>query len=309
MPSDNIKHREAIVTAEFENWFKQEYNYIQFYEDVDTSGGDPFDSAGVIGNELFLIEFKCNISKSMVYYENSKGSSIEKKIGQVLDQLYQQRNSNIYNSVSTFYSDSTIPNLIIVAENISKNALKHLAEMLERRSQEWRFNYSVIQWANGSANYLLDKKHDSFKKTNPNHSIQIPKFPSTSPKRNPRLNDEKARNWLNTIGKLDDYNLFLKYASSIGASVIYNVNSVNIILAGKAIFGIWPFKSTAEDGLRMTFELNRIQKLTNGKITSFEDLEIQRSEQKLGFLGYNGYVKNKMEMKHLIDRLETRVEI
>ena len=83
--NDNISHKEILLTNEFIHWLIKTRNYIELFEDSDTSGSDPFDSAGYIENELILIEFKDNISKGMVLYKNSKGSSIEKKIGQVLN--------------------------------------------------------------------------------------------------------------------------------------------------------------------------------------------------------------------------------
>lgn len=304
MISDNIQHKESKIAGDFTKWFKKEKNYTELYEDTDTSGGDPFDSVGMIENELYLIEFKSQISKSMVFYKNSKGSSIEKKIGQVLQQVYKRQNTNIYNSVSEHYTNSTVPNLIIVAEKISENAHQLLSNMLEKRSNEWQFNYSVIKWEKGNANYLLNKRHSSFLSLSSNASIEIPNFPSTSPKRNPNLNYEKVREKLSTIGKLEEYNLFIDYTTSIKANLVYNINCINIKLAEKAVIGIWPFESDAKNGLRMAFEIDKVCELINKKITSFEDLGIPRSKQKLGYLGYNGYVRDITAMENLIERMK-----
>lgn len=304
MISDNLKHKEAKITAEFINWFKTERKYIEFYEDVDTSGSDPFDSAGIIGTELYLIEFKNKISKSMVNYKNSKGSSIEKKIGQVLDQLYRKKNSNIYNSIKEHYTNSSIPNVIIVADTISETAKLLLSQLLEKRSKEWRFNYSVIEWKNDKANYLLNERPNTFKNSILNSSIEIPIFPSTAIKRNPKLNYKKVNQRLNLIDKFEIYKMFLEYASSIGANLTYNINCVNIKFKGKTLFGIWPFGSEKSKGLRMTFEVDKIRELINGNIKYFNYLGIERSKEKLGYLGFNGYVKNEIEMKNLIENLK-----
>ena len=61
-----------------------------------------------------------------------------------------------------------------------------------------------------------------------------------------------------------------------------------------------------QKGLRMTFELEKINKTLNERIQSFKDLGISRSKYKLGYLGYNGYVKNILEMRSLITKLSEK---
>lgn len=303
MTSDNIRHKEAIITTEFTDWFKKNRNYIELYEDKETTGSDPFDSVGVIDDELILIEFKNQISKSMVYYENSKGSSIEKKIGQVLKLIYTQKDSNIFNSISEYYTDNKIPTLIIVAEKISERAIEFLTEMLESRSKDWQFHYKLIQWTNKKPIYLIDK-NIPFQHSKKNSTIEIQNFPSTAKKRNSKLNDKTVEQKLKNIGKFNEFDLFKSYILKSGFELKYNIKSVNFTYKGKSLFGIWPFESDEVNGLRMSFELDKINKLLNKKIESLEQLGVIRSKQKIGFLGSNGFIKDYNEMEKLIEKIK-----
>ena len=305
MISDNEVHQESKIASGFTKWFEANRNYVELYDDTDTTGGDPFDSAGIIGEKIYLIEFKTIISKSMILYKNSKGSSIEKKIGQVLKQLYQKRDSNIYNSLISYYDDSSIPNIVIVAKRISIEAQKLMKSMFEARSIDWRFNYIVFTWNDEKVNIILENKNKNCSKSLLNHHIKIPRFPSTAPKRNPRLNKKTVIQILDEIGKIEEFNLLSEFISSVKGNLRFNVSSVNVELNGEVLFGIWPFHSDTIHGLRMTFHMERIIKNSNNKISSFNDLGITRSKEKLGYLGYNGYVNNIVEMKLLIHRIKT----
>jgi len=74
-------YKEENLINEFSPWFKNARGYREVFEDTDTSGSDPVDSAGFIGDQTVLIEFKDTLAPSEVRYEGSKGSSIEKKLG------------------------------------------------------------------------------------------------------------------------------------------------------------------------------------------------------------------------------------
>lgn len=303
MISDNIRHKEAIITTEFIEWFRKNKDYVELYEDKETTGSDPFDSAGIIDNDLYFIEFKNQISKSMVYYENSKGSSIEKKIGQVLKLIYAQENSNIFNSISQYYSANKIPTLIVVAEKISKSALDLLTEMLNRRSNDWQFHYKLIKWSNKKPTYLLEK-NNSFQDLKKNSTIEIPYFPSTATKRNVKLNNKTLEQKLKEIDKLNEFNLLKNYLLKNDFELKYNIKNVNFTFDGKSIFGVWPSDSDVINGLRMSFELEKINNFLNLKINSLQELGIIRSKQKLGFLGFNGFVRDKNEMEKLIEKIK-----
>ena len=72
----------------------------------------------------------------------------------------------------------------IVGESLSKNASEILMKMLHNRNKEWRFNYAVCTWHKNKVNYLIDVRNNDYNKDQRNSLINIPDFPSTSPKRN-----------------------------------------------------------------------------------------------------------------------------
>ena len=299
--NDNISHKEILLTNEFIHWLIKTRNYIELFEDSDTSGSDPFDSAGYIENELILIEFKDNISKGMVLYKNSKGSSIEKKIGQVLKQIYRKEDARIYNSISSFYTKDKIPNALIVANRISENALKLLIKVIEERQKEWFFNAEIIVWKNKNGKTLYKNKSVNIK-TKPDLQIEFPEFKNTALKRKDKLNLKEVEGIFKTINKLEEFEMFIKYCKEIGANISFNITNLNVKL-NKTIFGIWPFESNIEKGIRITFNIEQINKELNSNITNFNDLNIIRNENKLGYLGHNAFVKNKVEMQNLIMNL------
>ena len=96
--------------------------------------------------------------------------------------------------------------------------------------------------------------------------------------------------------------MFIKYCKEIGANISFNITNLNVKL-NKTIFGIWPFESNIEKGIRITFNIEQINKELNSNITNFNDLNIIRNENKLGYLGHNAFVKNKVEMQNLIMNL------
>lgn len=298
MTSDNISHKEAILTREFTEWFKKNRNYSELYEDVRTSG-DPFDSAGFIGDELVLIEFKNAISKSMVYYEGSTGSSIERKIGQVLNEIYRQKGTNIFNAIKNKYNEFTIPTLIIVVNRISESALEMLREMMGTRCNEWRFNYNIIIWDREKPKREVKGKcnmDNSVKNT----EIVIPNFPNTAPKRTNYLNPEKVSKILTDKNLNEIWIDFKHFAENIGFKITYQAQNVGFIntQTNHMAIGVWPRKSSREKGLRMSFSIEQLNQI-NPKIKSFADLGIERSKSKLGFLGYNGYIANIKELQQL----------
>ena len=54
MISDNEVHQESKIASGFTKWFEANRNYVELYDDTDTTGGDPFDSAGIIGEKIYF---------------------------------------------------------------------------------------------------------------------------------------------------------------------------------------------------------------------------------------------------------------
>jgi len=286
MKSDNQSHKESKMANDFLEWYSRHESYVEYFTDLKTTGGDPFDSAGYINNNLFLIEFKDKISTGIILNENSKGSSIERKVTQVLYQVYNEIDCDIYNSIKPYYDRSHIPTLLIVANSISSNALNALEKLFEKKSIEWRFNYKVIQWTNSPVTLL--EKTTYLTSELLNNEIKIPVLLSTVVKRKNILDLKKIKKVLD-YGNYENFEKIHKLLT-INCSTKFQAKNINYMFSNttSAMIGIWPCFSNAKEGLRISIA---IDKITN-KVSSLDEIGIERSTEKLGFLGWNGYLKN-----------------
>ena len=131
------EYKEETLIKHFMPWFTKTRNYIEKFEDTDTSGSDPVDSAGFIDNKIILIEFKHSISPKEVRYIGSAGSSIEKKIRTVLNNLYHDQDDRVTRSLKG--KDLVHePHFILVVNRLSDDVLEHGTYKLN-------FNISVYQ--------------------------------------------------------------------------------------------------------------------------------------------------------------------
>lgn len=304
--NDNDTNKEAILTGRFIKWYSDKFNFIETFDDSDTSGSDPFDSAGFIDNKLVFIEFKHRVSLSQISYKNSLGSSIEKKIGQLLKLLYNEIDSKIFNSIKSKYNDKITPHLIIACDKISERATLRLNELLFIKSHEWFFTYEVLVWKNDKA-ISLTSNFDITNKIKSNREIHIPDFPSTAKPRKNRLNSEIAENRFIELGQEELFQILTNELEALGGKRIYNKNNLNFKfpnLSNKTIFGIWPFKSNSENGILLTFWFDGIIKEFNQNLKLIEDLGLIRNDFKVGHLGYNAYIKDKKTLKTLLQKIK-----
>ncbi|MFY8021348.1 MAG: hypothetical protein ACOVP1_09130 [Bacteroidia bacterium] len=300
--NDNHSHKEHLLTVDFLNWFKKHTGYLELFEDSKTIGGDPFDSAGYIKNELILIEFKDKISSSIVSYENSKGSSIEKKIGQVLKQIYHKEHGRIYQAIQTHYTENQIPTIYIVVNSISRNALVSLIKLIEKRQLDWSFNAKIIQWKNGTGLTIYENSDVQCKHMK-DDKIEFPLFKNTSPTRKKKLTDTIIIEQLSKIEKLSTYEIFINYCREKGLEIKKNTRSINI-KKNRSLFAIWPYDSDSVSGLRISFNMEQINLHINPNLSSFDDLGLYRNKSKIGYLGYNALIKDETAMKQFIKKLE-----
>ena len=302
LASDNDQHKENILTEEFTQWFKEATGYIELHDDMRTAG-DPFDSAGYIGDRLVLIEFKDSINVSLVNHEGSAGTTIEKKISEVLREVYYKQDTKIFNAISSRYNDFQIPTILIVANRVSQNAKEALEIKLKKRSRDWRFNYQVIEWKEGVP---VMKEFENNEAAFSNTKIEVPKFKSTAPKRKNKLTKTSTAEILSDFGLLDFWEMLLDLVKRKQWTIIYQANSIGIINpeTGHSMIGIWPKRSSKKLGLRLTYSVEQIN-IINPRIKSFEDIGLPREDKKLGFLGSNGFINSRDEMETLIRILDT----
>lgn len=300
---DNRTQKELVLTQEFTKWYKGK-GYFEFYDDLETSGADPFDSTGILGDDLIFIEFKYRISPRMVFYANATGSSIEKKIATLLKLVYNKENSQMYTSVKEHYTDFTRPKLIIVANAISKIALNELDILFKHLSYIWRFSYEVIIWnSDKEANVVLSGNIDNTNNTD-NRKINIPDYPSTAKTRPPKLTLEGARNKMKKKGLIDEFEMLTKYFADKGGKIVFTQNNLNFKFTQSTIGGIWPEESSKSKGIMFTIFLDGLNNELKTKFKAISEMGLVRNNTKIGTMGYNVFIKNKKEIKQLIEKIE-----
>ena len=306
MLSDNSNHKEIKLTQEFGTYLKETKQYEELFEDENTAGSDPFDSLGLIGNKLILIEYKHKISPSQIFYEGSRGSSIEKKIGQVLHLIYNKENSNTYNSIKEHITNKTIPEIMIVLNHISKHSANKLEKLLVKRSTEWQFNYKVILWKDKEENIIIENKNNlTFDKLHT--EIELPTFLNTAPKRAPKLTYDRICEQFREEQIEHLYSYLKVKLEKLNLEPTYNINNVNFKLktGGNALVGIWPYKSNMKNGILITYDIQGLNNGFNRAFKTSDDLGLIRNTQKIGFLGFNSFLNSKEKIKLFTDRLKS----
>jgi len=307
--NDNALHKESILTHAFTPWYVSRYNYVELFDDSDTSGSDPFDSGGIVNKELVFIEFKDSITLSQIEYEGSRGSSIEKKIGQLLTLLYYRIDSKIYNAVSDCLSNITVPKIILVVNKISSTSEGKLLAMLHRRAIDWQFSYELIRW-DGKEGITLIKESPLFPQAILNNQIKIPHFPNTSKKRTNKLTYEKVISYMESIEQAENFKRLFTFFKDRGASVDWNATCVNIKFRkynSLAMFGFWLPKSSLENGILFTYSLGMLTEFFQLNISSETDLQLKRNPFEVGNLGYNAYLKTIAEVDLFLAQLDSAV--
>ena len=303
--NDNAQHKEVILTHEFTAWYKSKYDYIELFDDNDTSGSDPFDSGGLINNQLVFIEFKDRITLSQIDYKGSIGSSIEKKIGQLLTQVYYKEATKSYQSVADHYTNTTRPKIILVVNAISTKSTDRLLNMLQRKSIDWHFSYELIKW-NGKEGITLFEEIPEFNSKILNDQIVIPSFPNTALKRTNKLSYEKVCAHMESIDQSDNFKQIYSFFKDKKATVIWNATCVNMKFLkfnGNALLGIWIHKSTKEDGILVTYSLGLLLEYFKVGINTEQELKLQRNSFKVGNLGYNAFLKTSTEVSEFLKQL------
>jgi len=303
--NDNAQHKESILTHEFIEWYNATHRYIELFDDGDTSGSDPFDSGGLVNNQLVFIEFKYRITLSQIDYEGSKGSSIEKKIGQLLSQIYYTRDTKSYNAVSAHYDNTTRPKIILVVNKISDRSNERLLAMLQQKSIDWKFSYELIQW-DGKNGITLFEETPHFNTTILNNQIVIPLFPNTAAKRINKLTYEKVHAHMESIGQAENFKQLYAFFKYKRATFNWNATCVNVKFPkfnGNALLGFWIYKSTATDGLLITYSFGLLIEYFEVGITTEQELKLQRNPFKVGNLGYNAYLKTEDEVNAFLAQL------
>lgn len=306
--NDNQAHNESRISREFLKWYEEKVGYQELFEDRDTTGSDPFDSAGLIGKQDIFIEFKDRISPKQVYHKGSRGSSIEYKIVNLLRQVYIEKRGRIYDTVAPHMSLNNIPTLVVVAQKISPESKRLLIELLSNRSEEWSFSYKVFLWTGHDAIAIAQSDLSSTRdRYFPNN---LPELESTAPKRRERLNLEKVRYEMKRKDLLHLFDLLHLKIKNLGGTLQFNITNVNINFPkfnSHAMMGIWPYKSAPDDGICITYDFDSLNKSFRLGLDNVDQFPLSRnSGLKVGFLGNNAFIKSNQEIEKLFSQLSLR---
>ena len=256
------EYKEEELTRMFMPWFSNARNYEEKFEDTDTSGSDPVDSAGFIKNQTVLIEFKDSLSPKEVRYEGSKGSSIEKKIRTVLNNLYQNNNDNVTKELNG-WNRGQEPHFILVANRLSDNVLSLSKSMLEESSGKWHFGYEIIVWNGSSGETLLYSPPKSVPE-NLLESIRFPDMPSTALPRSKAMSVNKCIEIMEkkNLKELVDFMVEIvnEYGGKKNGSSNGNINFSFPPKIDRAVIGIWPMESNEENGILVTYWLEGLKR-------------------------------------------------
>lgn len=299
----SYEYKEETLIQQFTPWFTKTRNYSESFEDTDTSGSDPVDSAGFIGSQTVLIEFKHSLSPKEVRYEGSQGGSIEKKIRTVLNNLYHDKEDRVTKALKG-WNRFQEPLFILVANKFSDSVLILLKQMFTELSIKWHFGYEIIKWENGSGTTLL---YSSPQRVTENvfSSIEFPEMPSTAPARNGKMTLEECLAIMdskNLKGLMDE---MIAKVQELGGQKHGNPkNNINFSfppVVPIAVIGFWPNHSDPENGLLVTFWIEGLQKRFGGQID--EDSLPGVTGPRKGHLGASRYFKTVSEIAEFWEKI------
>lgn len=265
MTKQKGRYPEKQLTEAFTKWLTCEFGYQETFEDVDTGKGAPIDSVGFIGRQLVLIEYKNKISRGAIWYKGSRGSSIEKKIGTALNDIYHEKHTRIAEAARRW--DRLQPPLFILAANsISKSARQELNKLLRIKSRLWRFHYRVYLWNGDRGDIILEDSSVPMAKF-PLNEIIFPEMPSTAPKRtSPRLTFDDLERTARELNIEELFDRFWGRMERFRPRQIKNISNINFAFPrlnhedNDAGIGIWPKLFDQQKGIFVTYSPQVLKK-------------------------------------------------
>lgn len=303
------RRKEEEIANKFTEWFQSEFSYEQKLDDIETRYADPVDSAGFIEKDVVLIEFKDILSAGSIYYEGSKGSSIEKKLRTVLYNLYNNVNDRVTLALSG-WDRSRTPLFILAANSISKEAQKKLKNMLDDRSVDWKFDYIVYLWGDDYPSIIFEKRNVTTDMAGIN-DIEFPDMPSTAPKRSEKISidDLMAIANKNSISEILDN--FLDKLNSYKPVIKLNIKNVNFAFPSRnngsrdSVLGLWPEYFSMDNGILVSYSPKGLAKCFNLN-EDYEKQFVGKKGPDVDFLGARLFLKTIEDIKFFWKVLESK---
>ena len=238
-------------------WLTQKCHYSEKFSDPNGGAGARCDSIGIIDGRPVLIEFKREVTSSMVPYSRNTGSSIERKIRNSLEALSSKR-------MLADWDKSSWPRIWIVAERISKPACEKLNEVLSRRSKDWCFVYEFGEW-NG-AEYVRQGKgpSDLPHVGKPWMFSGVPEMEWPGEHRLPRRNYDAFQKIAEKMGVRELFDKFMEKALGYGLKVKCNRDNLNLRASNPQsgtymnVISVWPGDS-GSNGLCVAEDVERLR--------------------------------------------------
>ncbi len=231
---------EAEIQSQFVCWLTARNGYQEVFADPNGGAGALMDSIGQLSTSrrAVLIEFKRQVAASGVRYSPTMPSSIERKIRNSLQALYEGR-------ILDDWARQQVPLVRVVAGRISESACRALKLLLEERAPQWHFEYEIGEWDGAGYRSLARGPVESIAVTEW-QNVTFPEMPWPGEKRLPRRKLAELREVAATRGVVTLFDDMIRGARSHRLTL--SCNRENLVLGGRAnaesrfcrVASIWP---------------------------------------------------------------------
>ena len=291
----NSEHRyqERELQLMFVRYLANTVGYIELFDDIDANGND-IDSAGLIGAQPVIIEFKDILSPTTVRFSDKKCGSIERKLSSALLDLRGNKPRGVLSKLFENHVQTT-PVFLIVANTLSREARKSLINCLEEKAVSWGFDWriytakpDITEIANGLAGHI-------------SHRVNIPFLREQAPRRRLRPKKDEFMRIFYELKVGDIYSALVDAITRSGGIALRpNMANINFALPYKgsksnhAMIGAFTEHSNQENGLFVGYAMEYFRVRYN--ISHIDESALPGIEApRDGFLNSNRYLRNQEE--------------
>ena len=148
MPA-RLRYPEKHVQQPAIGWLKVHWGYTERDDDVEAKG-ERMDSAGKIGDRVYVIEVKSKIPANTVEHAEDRPGNLESKISGALRQIYSRKSGKIPTAVNYLWDRQQPLVVVFLAERVLDDARDAIKKMIGRRSQTWAFDFRLWIWDGNS---------------------------------------------------------------------------------------------------------------------------------------------------------------
>lgn len=148
------RYPEKAIQEATSAWLASNWGFSEAFDDVEALGAR-FDSVGVLGGQLTLIEYKVGVSANIVQHAPDKSMSLESKISGGLRAVYGRSADPLSVAANKVWDRTRPPLVVIAASSFSDDALALLRAVVENRSGTWQFDFAAWRWTGDRVDPLL----------------------------------------------------------------------------------------------------------------------------------------------------------